>query len=589
MAFKSKTLLIALAMTLLGFVPARAGGDVQVQARVDRTRIAEGDTLRLSVTLRGGPGTVDLSGLSDFDVVSRGSSTNIQFINGRLSKEIRYDYGLTPQRTGRLTIPALPVETDDGMLHTPPIDIEVADQPQTGGDSADIFVQADISTPTPYAGQQLVYRFRFFNAVQVADNVRFQQPDFSGFTVRKVEKERVYQQTVNGRTYQVTELAFILTPLESGDLAISPAVIQCQVFQKGGRQDPLSRFSPFFDDRFFSRHRAVQKTLRTQAIPVSVRPLPPVPADMPFSGLVGRFQITADIDRSQVPAGESVTLTATVAGEGNVMDAPAPELGPVSNAKVYADTPEDKLSVSDQGISGEKRFRFAVVPVRAGDLDLPALELGFFDPSAGRYRLATSRPIHVRVLAAPGGDAPMVAPSPSPQEGLPAVRKRPVTFSGRDILPLKESLEAIEDAPAMSLLSFALWMAGPVLIYLVIAAVLAGMNRTESNRQKMTRQAREQIRRATGPNMTDADYLAALHTALVSAICSAGDKQVASPTSTEARRWLAEAGRDEDEIEPALQLLERIEAARFSGAPLEADERKALLAETQDRMGGLCR
>ncbi|MBI9084290.1 MAG: protein BatD [Desulfobacterales bacterium] len=588
MVFKTKTLLIVLAWSLLALSPAWAG-DVSVRAQVDRTRIANGEPFRLSVTLQGGPGTVDLSGLSDFDVASRGSSTNIQLINGRLSKEIRYDYGLIPKKTGRLTIPALPVETDNGVLHTPPIAVEVTDQPQTADDSADVFVQAEISTPAPYAGQQLIYRFRFFNAVQVADNVRFQKPDFTGFTVRKVEKERVFQQTVSGRTYQVTELAFVIIPLESGSATIDPAVIQCQVFQKGARQDPLSRLSPFFDDRFFARHQTVPRTLRTPALPVTVRPLPPVPADMPFSGLVGRFDIKAEIDRPEVPAGESVTLTVTVAGEGNVMDAPAPELGPISDAKVYADTPEEELSITDQGISGEKRFRFAVVPVLAGDLNLPAMELGFFDPSAGRYRRAKSRPIHVRVLAAAAGNEPAMAAPPPASNELPAVRKKPVTFSGRDILPLKDSLDAIEDAPAMTLLAFVLWMTGPALIYLLIAAVLARMGRTESDRQKMARQAREQIRQATEPTLTDADYLSALYTALVSAIYSAGDKLGGALTGADARRWLVEAGHADEEIVSVIQLLERIEAARFGGKTLGVDERKSLLEETQERVGGLCR
>ena len=587
MVFKAKTLLIVLAWSLLALSPAGAG-DVSVRAQVDRTRIADGEAVRLSVTLQGGPGTVDLSGLSDFDVTSRGSSTNIQLVNGRLSKEIRYDYGLIPKRTGRLAIPSLPVETEDGVLYTPSIAVDVTSQTQTSDDSADIFVQAETSVPDPYAGQQLIYRFRFFNAVRVADNVRFQKPDFTGFTVRKVEKERVFQQTVSGRTYQVTELAFVLIPLERGNATIDPAVIQCQVFQKGARQDPLSRLSPFFDDRFFSRQQTVPQTFRTPAIPVTVRPLPPVPADMSFSGLVGRFDIKAEIDRSEVPVGESVTLTVTVAGEGNVMDAPVPELGPLSDAKVYADTPEEELSVTDQGISGERRFRFAVVPVRAGDLNLPAMEFGFFDPSADRYRLAKSRPIQVRVLAGAAGNEPAMAAPPPASNELPAVRKKPVTFSGRDIMPLKDSLDAIEDRPPMTLLAFVLWMTGPALVFLVIAAVAARMGRTESDRQKMAKQAREQIRRAAEPSLTDADTLSALYAALVSAIYSAGNQPGGALTGAETRHRLTEAGRAEEEILSVVQLLDRIEAARFGGKNLAVDERKSLLEETQNRVGGLC-
>lgn len=182
----------------------------------------------------------------------------------------------------------------------------------------------------------------------------------------------------------------------------------------------------------------------------------------------------------------------------------------------------------------------------------------------------------------------MTAVSPATNE-LPAFRKKPVTFSGRDILPLKDSLDAIEDAPAMTLLAFVLWMTGPALIYLVITAVMARMGRTENDQQKMARQAREQIRRATEPALTDADYLSALYSALVSAIYSTGDKPGGALTGVETRCWLTEAGHAEDEIVSVVQLLERIEAARFGGKTLGEDERKSLLEETQDRVGGLCR
>ena len=281
-------LTVVLTIICLAWTTAGAG-EVTVRARADRTRIAAGESLRLSVTIQGGPGEVDLSGLDDFDVVSKGSSTNIQVINGRFSKEIRYDYTLVPKKTGQLTIPALGVETDEGVIKTRPIAIHVTDTPQKGDDRADIFVQAEVSNPKPFAGQQLIYRFRFFNAVQVADGARFQQPDFTGFSVKKVEKEKVFQKEIKGRTYQVTELSFVLIPLESGDITIDPSVLQCQVFAKSTRRDPLSRFSPFFDDRFFARHQAITRTFRTPPVPIRVRPLPPVPADMNFSGLVGQF------------------------------------------------------------------------------------------------------------------------------------------------------------------------------------------------------------------------------------------------------------------------------------------------------------
>ena len=415
---KTWSIFAVLLALLVAWRPAGAG-EVSVQARVDRIQVADGEPIRLSIAVSGGEGTVDLAPLTDFEVQSRGSSTNIQIVNGRFSKEIRYDYGLVPKRTGRLTIPALAVQTGEGLLHTAPIDIRVTDAPRAGdGQTPDIFVEAEVPKPTPFAGEQLVYRFRFFNAVRIADNARFQPPDFTGFTARKVEKEKVFQQAVNGRTYQVTEISFVLIPLEAGDKVIGPAVIQCQMFRKGESRDPMARLSPFFDDRFFSRFRAEPRTLRTKSVPVKVRPLPPVPLHMTFSGLVGHFDMEAQADKERVSAGDSVTVTVSVKGRGNVMDAPAPTLPAIPDAKVYADTPEDETAVTDQGITGTKRFRFALVPSRSGTLVLPEMPLDVFEPAQEAYRRIATAPVAIGVDPATEAEpAPAASGRPGPSSG----------------------------------------------------------------------------------------------------------------------------------------------------------------------------
>lgn len=582
---KTWSMFAVLMALLLAGMPAVAG-EVSVQARVDRIQVADGEPIRLSITVNGGEGAVDLSPLTDFEVQSRGSSTNIQIVNGRFAKEIRYDYGLVPKKTGRLTIPALSVKTDEGMLRTAPIDIRVADAPQPGdGQTPDIFVEAEVSKNTLFAGEQLVYRFRFFNAVRIADNARFQPPDFAGFTARKVEKEKVFQRTVNGRTYQVTEISFVLIPLEAGGKVLGPAVIQCQMFRKGERRDPMARLSPFFDDRFFSRFRAEPRTLRTKAIPITVRPLPPVPLNMTFSGLVGRFDMDAQVDEKRVSVGDSVTVTVSVTGQGNVMDAPAPNLPALSEAKVYADTPEDETAVTDQGITGTKRFRFALVPSRPGALVLPEMTLGVFDPSREAYRRIATSPISIGVDPATESETP---PAVQSEPGLPPVRKKPVTFSGRDILPPKESLDAVEDRPALSLPMFMAGMASPAAVYLIFVLLLAVWKRPETAGRKMAKRAREQIQLAEAArNGSDADFLGALYAALVTAVLGAAGRQGGALTVAEAKPLLSETGIHEKDIQSVADLLERIEAARFGGARLDPDSRADLMRETRKRVRGL--
>ena len=165
-----------------------------------------------------------------------------------------------------------------------------------------------------------------------------------------------------------------------------------------------------------------------------------------------------------------------------------------------------------------------------------------------------------------------------------------MTFSGRDILPPKESLDAVEDRPALSLPMFMVGMASPALAYLIFVVLLAAWKRPETTGRKMARRARAQIRLAeTARSGTDADFLGALYTALVTAVLGAAGRQGGALTVAETRPLLAEAGIKEKDVQSVVRLFERIEAARFGGARLDADSRAALLEETRKRVRELRR
>ena len=58
----------------------------EIQAGVDRTQMGSGESLELTVSVKDGEGSVDISPIRDFKVMSGGTSTSVQIINGRMSK-----------------------------------------------------------------------------------------------------------------------------------------------------------------------------------------------------------------------------------------------------------------------------------------------------------------------------------------------------------------------------------------------------------------------------------------------------------------------------------------------------------------------
>ena len=129
-------------------------------------------------------------------------------------------------------------------------------------------------------------------------------------------------------------------------------------------------------------------TLRVGALPREGRP-------DGFSGLVGRFEVATRADRTEVDVGDPIELEIVVRGSAALARIPTPDLegaGAFADAFQVSDAPEPRRRGD-----GFVVFRKIVRPLR-DDIDaIPSVELPYFDTDSGRYGLARSRPIPLRV------------------------------------------------------------------------------------------------------------------------------------------------------------------------------------------------
>jgi len=267
------------------------GRAATIQAVVDRAHAAMGESVNLTVTVSGGDAEVDVSAIQDFKVISRGTGTSVSIVNGSMSRKTSYNYVLIPLREGRLVIPPLTVVSAGKSLQTRAIVVQVSRQPQAGDKSSDLFVRAQVSEENPFEGQQIIYTFRLYTTVRLA-NAKFQKPEFSGFTSKEVGDTKSFQK--------------------------DPGRLSCDVVQRKQRRR-RSLLDSFFDDPFFGQAELEPKRLSTEAFSINVRPLPAYNGDVKFSGLVGEFKIQAGLENAEIQVGESTTLAITVEGSGNMM------------------------------------------------------------------------------------------------------------------------------------------------------------------------------------------------------------------------------------------------------------------------------
>ena len=562
------TLIACILLLAVGGATARA--EVRATAEVDRTTLAPGESVLLRVTLVESEGEVDLSDLSDFKVVSSSSGSKVQIINGKMTQEYTYNYVLIPVRRGRLSIPALTVVADGRKLATEPIFIEVKARDPKAADLADreLWVSAEISNAQPVQGEQITYTFRFFRRVNT-DNARYQQPNFEGFTTREIEDQRTFRETIAGKIHMVTQLDYVLTPMAAGRHTIEPSMLQLSVVRPNDRRGR----SPFED--FIRRRNLEQRVLQSEALDVQVRPLPPWQGRPAFSGLVGRFELSAAMDAIDMKVGDSATLAITLEGRGNLMDAQAPDLQLPPSLKYYADTPEEEIKLDRNGYSGRKVFRAALVPVTEGRIEIDPIQVVYYDTEENRYRTLSAVP---PVLSVAPGDASAetaVAVAPNPL----ALAKQRVAFTGRDILPPKESLAAVRSRSPLPAWIFVTVLAIPALVYGGLVATQRFRRQEQTPTALMRAKARQSLKKAG--SRSGGERLGHLYQALTAAILAAAGRTGEALTWKEAETMLRETGRTEEEARQAADLLSRIESGKFGAARLDDTAQGDLLEQTR--------
>lgn len=591
--FKSLLILLAIAVSLM--IPA-IGESLTARASLDRNEAAVGESLQLTIEMDGGGGDADLSGITGFDIQSAGKSSSLSIVNGDVTRRTSLVYILFPRAAGSFTIPPITVRDGRETAQTASITVRVTDgshhQTAKGGGYAapdvassggdgDILMSASVSSPSAYAGQEIVYTLRFMAAVKVY-NAKLQRPSFEGFSVREIGDQKNFTEVRNGRQYAVTEISFLLTPRKDGTFTIDQGSIVCEVAaRRGGRHSPMDSM---FDDPFFGGVRTESR--RVASGPVTVRVLPLPAHSGGYSGLIGDFDIALDVQPKSLKVGDSATVTVTLKGKGNIKDAPAPSFNAQEDTfKVYPDNPVESVDSGRSGTSGKKIFKYAFVPVRDGLFDIGPFSLTAFDPARKQYAPLVAGP--VRVTVSPSKGEKMEAQVAGPNGGGTSVfvPKKVVRLTGHDILSLKTGEEILKSSPRMPLWMFLALIAAPAAMFAL--AMTAVRRRGERGGPGMAMKLRAESLMKDAEKTTGPEMLALLNKSLVSAIFAASGKTGESITYDEAREMMMAASVESELAARAISALERIDSARYGGASA-ADGDDKLRADVAEVVRALC-
>ncbi|MCB2250322.1 BatD family protein [Pseudomonas chlororaphis] len=350
---------------LLGAVQAQAA---DLLASVDRSRVNSGETVELTlesndVTLFGKPDLAPLQ--AQFEVQGTRQVNQLTSLNGDNRAITRWIVTLLPRTTGSVVIPPLQL----GEAQSQPITLQVL-QSASRDDSAPlepVFIDASLDQDSVYVQAQAVLTLHIYHSVSLYDDSSLTPLQIGDARVEQLGESRTYEKVINGVRHGVIEVRYAIFPQHSGVLDIPPLTFSATLADAAPQSPAPLGLKP----GKLMHVSSAQMPLTVKAKPAEY------PADAPWlpaRSLSLGESWNPEPDHSQV--GDSLTRSLTLKAEGlSSSQLPPLPLTEANGLRSYPDQPQLSNQIGDRGLIGSREDSQALVPNRSGSIELPAVEV----------------------------------------------------------------------------------------------------------------------------------------------------------------------------------------------------------------------
>ena len=368
----------------------------------------------------------DFSPLKPYlDILSRSQSSNMSFINGSFSSSKTWTLSVMAKRTGKFTLPPIHFGHDQSLSYQ----IKVKPASKKTASQSLFYSRLSSDRQQAYAQQQIVITVQLFSARNVSA-YGLGDLDFNGGDVvaRQLGDEKQYQTLVGGRNYLVIERRYAIFPQSDGLLQISPILAEGRLGTGG--------------NAFFGSLRGGQ-VVRARSNALSIAVLP-VPKSAPANPWLPARHLELTEQWPQTPPhfveGEPITRTLSIKAEG-LTAAQLPELPKFKAAewKQYPDQPLLNDVVNDDGITGYRVEKVALIPTRPGKMTLPAIDIKWWNTSTQKPALAH---IPARVIKVAKSTAKPATAPPAQAQKMPRKQDKPVKVIAADRTPVMDGADS---------------------------------------------------------------------------------------------------------------------------------------------------
>lgn len=385
--------------------------------------VAVGEQFRLTYTVN----TQNVNGFrvgtipAELEVLmgpSTSSQSSFQMVNGHTSSSssITYTYIICANKAGTYSIPAAHISVGGKTIASNQLRIKVSGASRQGAQGqqgqgegglrpagsrisgSDLFIKVSANKRRVHEQEPILLTYKVYTLVDLT-SLKGNMPDLKGFHTQEVQlpQQKSYKiETVNGRPYRtVTWSQYVMFPQITGKLEIPSITFDGIVIQQNRDVDP---FEAFFNGG--SGYVEVKKKIKAPGLTIQVDPLPARPAG--FSGGVGSFTISAQLNKTDIKANNPVTMRVIVSGRGNLKLIKKPEVKFPKDFDTYDAKVTDKTKLTSNGVEGNMVYDFLAVPRNQGKYEIPPIKFVYYDTEANAYKTVKTQAFTLNVAKGSG-------------------------------------------------------------------------------------------------------------------------------------------------------------------------------------------
>ena len=368
---------------------------INVTVSAEPRTLYEGDSFTLTVNSENGNDmpSVDISKLKDFRIVSGPSqSTNMQWINGKMTSNYSLTWTVIPKKIGQSQIPALNINVGGKSFKSNPIKISVLDRSKKNKknkNSSDrkFFIEAKVDNPNPFRGEQVTLTYTLYTKTDLSGFDILELPRYQGFWTQELYSPSNLQLKEawigDDKWYGSIVKKMALFPTKSGKIEIEPMVAVIGVREKGRRSF------------FFSSSK--EYTISTNSLILEVKALPKTMSGR--SGSVGNWNISGKIKSNEIKQDEAISFILTINGTGNIKTVDIQDIDFPRELEVFDPEINIKQNELTDNISGTKTIEYILIPRYSGEIMIPKVDLLYFDLNSKKWRTKSTKQILLDVKA----------------------------------------------------------------------------------------------------------------------------------------------------------------------------------------------